>query len=434
MDVMAAHDIKVMFHIEPYGGRNDRYADDIAWLVSEYGDKRGWDAMLLLRDAHGKVVPVFKSFRTIVTEQTTDCHGIVHDVADYMTDDEWNQRTTAVRERFRGTFDHVTLLADSLQVTHVAASGFDGSAPYDNFRDDTQYREQAVRATGKGLLFSFNCNPGFDGIARRNVPADSCYVPPPFHPDQAVFDWSLESKRERARRLAQRQIRDTLRTSIKVQLDPVLANYHRGFFLVFLNSFNEWHEGHQFEPAKKYQSLTEEGRTRRGVPQRTQRPCALPHAEAGAHRDRRQLTPTTDAPPGSEAHLGARRTTMAVSVFDLFTIGIGPSSSHTVGPMRAARDFGVLLRDQELLSRVARVQIELFGSLALTGPAHGTDRALLLGLEGDCPESVDIETVAPRVEAIREHASLNLAGARPISWEDPRDLIFRRNKRLPAQM
>jgi L-serine dehydratase len=122
---------------------------------------------------------------------------------------------------------------------------------------------------------------------------------------------------------------------------------------------------------------------------------------------------------------------MAVSVFDLFTIGIGPSSSHTVGPMRAALDFGVRLRDQELLSRVARVQIELFGSLALTGPAHGTDRALLLGLEGDCPESVDIETVAPRVEAIREHASLNLAGAHPISWEDPRDLIFRRNKRLP---
>ena len=260
MDVMAAHDIKVMFHIEPYGGRNNRYADDIAWLVSEYGDKRGWDAMLLLRDAHGKVGPVFKSFRTIVTEQTTDCHGIVHDVADYMTDDEWNQRTTAVRERFLGTFDHVTLLADSLQVKHVAASGFDGSAPYDNFRDDTQYREQAVRATGKGLLFSFNCNPGFDGIARRNVPADSCYVPTLFHPDRAVFDWSLESERERARRLAQRQIRDTLRTSIKVQLDPGLGNYHRGFFLVFLNSFNEWHEGHQFEPAKKYRRLTEEER------------------------------------------------------------------------------------------------------------------------------------------------------------------------------
>jgi hypothetical protein len=260
MDVMAAHDIKVMFHIEPYGGRNGRYAEDIAWLAEEYGDKRGWDAMLLLRDAHGKVGPVFKSFRTIVSEQTTDCHGVTTDVADYMPDDEWNRRTDAVRERFRGTFDHVTLLADSLQVRRVAASGFDGSAPYDNFRDDTQYREQARRATERGLLFSFNCNPGFDGIARRNVSPGSCYVPTGFHPDGAVFDWSLESERERARRLAQGQIRDTLRTSVKVQLDPRLANYYRGFFLVFLNSFNEWHEGHQFEPAKKYKRLTKEER------------------------------------------------------------------------------------------------------------------------------------------------------------------------------
>jgi len=257
MDVMAAHDIKVMFHIEPYRGRNARYVDDITWLISEYGDKRGWDAMLLLRDARGRVGPVFKSFRTIVSQQTTDCHGIVTDVPDYTPDDEWNRRTDAVRQRFRGAFDHVTLLADSLQVKRVAASGFDGSAPYSNFRDDSEYRHQAERATALGLLFSFNCNPGFDGIARRNVAADSCYVPPPFHPDGEVFDWSLATERERARKLAQGQIRDTLRTSIKVQLDPGLANYPRGFFLVFLNSFNEWHEGHQFEPAKKYRRLSE---------------------------------------------------------------------------------------------------------------------------------------------------------------------------------
>jgi len=260
MDVMAAHDIKVMFHIEPYRGRNDNYVDDIAWLTNEYGDKRGWDAMLLLRDAQGKVGPVFKSFRTIVAEQSTDCHGVVSDVADYLPDDEWNRRTDAVRERFRGTFDHVTLLADSMQVRRVAASGFDGSAPYDNFRDDTQYPEQARRATEKGLLFSFNCNPGFDGIARRNVAPGSCYVPSGFHPDGAVFDWSVAAERERARKLAQKQIRDTLSTSIEVQLDPGLSNYPRGFFLVFLNSFNEWHEGHQFEPAKKYRQLTEQER------------------------------------------------------------------------------------------------------------------------------------------------------------------------------
>jgi len=101
-----------------------------------------------------------------------------------------------------------------------------------------------------------------------------------------------------------------------------------------------------------------------------------------------------------------------------------------VGPMRAAREFAELLREQALLARVARVQIELFGSLAFTGSGHGTDRALLLGLEGDSPEQIDIDTVTPRVEAIREHARLNLAGTQPISWEEPRDLIFRRKKAL----
>jgi len=122
---------------------------------------------------------------------------------------------------------------------------------------------------------------------------------------------------------------------------------------------------------------------------------------------------------------------MAVSVFDLFTIGIGPSSSHTVGPMRAARDFGVLLTEQELLENVDHVQIELYGSLAFTGSGHGTDRALLLGLEGDSPESVDIDTVAARVETIRERCALTLAGTRQISWQESRDLTFRRKKALP---
>jgi len=122
---------------------------------------------------------------------------------------------------------------------------------------------------------------------------------------------------------------------------------------------------------------------------------------------------------------------MAVSVFDLFTIGIGPSSSHTVGPMRAARDFGALLTEQGLLGRVDRVQIELYGSLAFTGSGHGTDRALLLGLEGDSPESVDIDTVAARVETIRKRCALTLAGTRQISWQDSRDLILRRKKPLP---
>ncbi len=122
---------------------------------------------------------------------------------------------------------------------------------------------------------------------------------------------------------------------------------------------------------------------------------------------------------------------MAVSVFDLFTIGIGPSSSHTVGPMRAARDFAILLREQEALGHVDRVQIELYGSLAFTGSGHGTERALLLGLEGESPEDVDIDAVDRRVEAIRECGALDLAGMYRTSWQDTRDLIFHRRETLP---
>ena len=85
---------------------------------------------------------------------------------------------------------------------------------------------------------------------------------------------------------------------------------------------------------------------------------------------------------------------MAISVLDFFTIGIGPSSSHTVGPMRAARRFVERLAADGLLARVARVETHLYGSLALTGKGHGTDKAILLGLEGESPESVNEENAA----------------------------------------
>ncbi len=81
---------------------------------------------------------------------------------------------------------------------------------------------------------------------------------------------------------------------------------------------------------------------------------------------------------------------MKTSIFDLFKIGIGPSSSHTVGPMRASRQFARRLLESNLLQRTARVKAELFGSLALTGIGHGTDRAVLLGLSGEEPEHVDL--------------------------------------------
>jgi L-serine dehydratase len=122
---------------------------------------------------------------------------------------------------------------------------------------------------------------------------------------------------------------------------------------------------------------------------------------------------------------------LAISVFDLFTIGIGPSSSHTVGPMRAARRFAERLAGEGLLGRTARVEVELFGSLAATGRGHGTDRAVLMGLEGETPEAVDPDRVGPRVEAIRAEGRLRLLGRHPVAFEEARDLLFNKRDLLP---
>ena len=92
---------------------------------------------------------------------------------------------------------------------------------------------------------------------------------------------------------------------------------------------------------------------------------------------------------------------MALSVFDLFKIGIGPSSSHTVGPMRAARQFALRLRDAGLLGRVERVSVDLYGSLGATGKGHGSDKAVLLGLSGHDPETVSVDSIDGYLENIR---------------------------------
>ncbi len=101
---------------------------------------------------------------------------------------------------------------------------------------------------------------------------------------------------------------------------------------------------------------------------------------------------------------------MAISVFDMFKIGIGPSSSHTVGPMRAARAFARGLADDGLLPGVTRVRAELFGSLGATGRGHGSDRAVILGLEGADPETVDTAVIDERVAAVRDRETIFLLG------------------------
>jgi L-serine dehydratase len=123
---------------------------------------------------------------------------------------------------------------------------------------------------------------------------------------------------------------------------------------------------------------------------------------------------------------------MAVSVFDLFKIGIGPSSSHTVGPMRAAARFAERWLDEKgVLARVARVQAELFGSLALTGRGHGTDKAVLLGFEGEHPDSVDPDHIPQTLERIRGSKRLRLLGRHEIAFDEKRDLIFNKRQKLP---
>ena len=122
---------------------------------------------------------------------------------------------------------------------------------------------------------------------------------------------------------------------------------------------------------------------------------------------------------------------MAVSVFDLFKIGIGPSSSHTVGPMRAARMFVARLTHEGLLARTARVKSDLYGSLGATGKGHGSDKAVLLGLAGHEPDTVDIEKVPGELEAMRANRQVLLGGSQAISFDEAADLIMHRRETLP---
>jgi len=122
---------------------------------------------------------------------------------------------------------------------------------------------------------------------------------------------------------------------------------------------------------------------------------------------------------------------MAISVFDLFKIGIGPSSSHTVGPMTAACRFARGLRTDGLLSRVASVHVVLYGSLGLTGKGHGSDKAVLLGLEGELPDQVDVNGIPDRLAAIRERGRLWLLGEHEIGFDPAADLVFERKRSLP---
>ncbi|TPX70664.1 L-serine ammonia-lyase [Spizellomyces sp. 'palustris'] len=136
-------------------------------------------------------------------------------------------------------------------------------------------------------------------------------------------------------------------------------------------------------------------------------------------------TPAVTSAPLNDDHHAV------VSTFDLFSIGVGPSSSHTVGPMRAAKIFLEDLRKAGVLERVKIMKVHLYGSLALTGEGHGTPNAILMGLEGEAPEKVDAHTIPTRCRTIAETSTLTLNGTHPIDFHPTRDLIFHPAASLP---
>jgi L-serine dehydratase len=123
---------------------------------------------------------------------------------------------------------------------------------------------------------------------------------------------------------------------------------------------------------------------------------------------------------------------VSLSVFDVFKVGVGPSSSHTMGPMFAARCFALDLEAKDLLARTAEVFVQLYGSLALTGLGHCTDRAVLLGLEGHDPSEFDPAVMEPTLARIRGSGRIRLLGRREIAFDEPMNLLFHRDQMLPG--
>jgi L-serine dehydratase len=121
---------------------------------------------------------------------------------------------------------------------------------------------------------------------------------------------------------------------------------------------------------------------------------------------------------------------MAISVFEIFKIGIGPSSSHTVGPMRAALEFAVHLEQSGLIDKIVRITVELFGSLGATGKGHGTNKAVMLGLEGEAPDLIDPAIIADRLETIRQTGQIAVLQRWSVRFDEKTDLLFHR-KVLP---
>jgi hypothetical protein len=260
MDVMRAFDIHVAFHLEPYADdRTGRYASDVMYLLNEYGVRRRWDTLLVLENADGRSGPIFKSFRAIVPRTSTDCLGVTRDVPDYLPDDAWRRQTDQLRTVLRHDFDHLVLLGDSLDSSRTEACGLDGVAVYDAFVRPAAWSSIAADFSRRDLLFSFNINPGFDKYPVRG-PQDVCFRPTPFEPPVGSFDWTDTAARRAVEEASRERILESAKTTLALQGGGTLSNARQKFLVAYINTFNEWHEGTPFEPARDYASLTPEER------------------------------------------------------------------------------------------------------------------------------------------------------------------------------
>lgn len=261
MDVMKDHGIQVAFHMEPYADdRAIRFADDILYLLREYGERRRWDAFLLLERADGTAAPVFEMFNSILPPTSTDCRGVTRPFPGFVPDAIWRQQTTRIKREMAADFEHLTILADSLDVGRTRAGGFDGGASSDPYFHPERWPEVAGWFNGDDLLFVFGINAGFDVILPSSPPVnDPCYAEPDTDP-LADLDWSSDAARSREQSASTERIVVCFDRSLRLQSEPGSANARRGFFLVYINTFNEWHEGTQFEPMKALPDLTAEER------------------------------------------------------------------------------------------------------------------------------------------------------------------------------
>jgi hypothetical protein len=258
MDIMRDHDIHVTFHMEPYAdNRALTFADDVLYVLREYGERRNWDNFLLLENADGTSAPVIKGFRTILPPTVVDCTGTVQTVPDYHPDAVWRQQTDLLREATRSTFDRITLLADSLDVGRTRDAGFDGMAIYDSYVRPSTWAAAATNFGGNNLLYSFAINCGFDGF-QPIVPRHVCDIPLPFEPPVASMNWNDDGARIRAQAAAYNRVLESFDRTLVLQADPARYNSRRGFFLTYVNTFNEWHEGTAFEPARHRRDLRPE--------------------------------------------------------------------------------------------------------------------------------------------------------------------------------